>query len=62
MKSMKSDYDFERVDKKKIDKALADDYAIKHNGKAKKSKTDYDLVGQMPEKMQKRYFDIIKNK
>ena len=60
---MKSDYDFKRVDKKKIDKALADDYAIKHNGKAKKSKTDYDLVGQMPERMQKRYFDaVVKNK
>lgn len=91
---MKSDYDFERVGKKEIDKALVDDYTIKHNGKAKKSKNDcdfayadkkttlgnlsniyvnkhggkikkgkeYDLVGQMPEKMQKRYFDIIKNK
>ena len=59
---MKSDYDFKRVDKKKIDKALADDYDINHNGKAKKSKTDYDLVGQMPEKMQKRYFDAVKNK
>lgn len=57
---MKSDYDFERVDKKKIDKALADDYAIKHNGKAKKSKTDYDLVGQMPEKMRNSYFNIPK--
>ena len=59
---MKSDYDFKLVDKKEIDKALADDYVIKHNGKAKKSKTDYDLVSQMPEKMQKRYFDAIKNK
>lgn len=62
MKSMKSDYDFERVDKKEIDKALADDYVIKHNGKAKKSKTDYDLVGKMPEKMRNSYFDAIKNK
>lgn len=35
---MKSDYDFKRVDKKEIDKALADDYVTKHkhNGKAKK--------------------------
>ncbi len=96
MESMKSDYDFERVDKEKIDKALlTDTYVGKHNGNAKKSKADcdfvyadrktttagnlsniyvnrhggkikkgkeYDLVGQMPEKMQKRYFDAIKNK
>lgn len=59
---MKSDYDFKRVDRKEIDKALADTYTNKHTGKAKKSKTDYDLVGQMPEKMQKRYFDAVKNK
>lgn len=60
---MKSDYDFKRVDKKEIDKALTDAYTNKHTGKTKKSKTDYDLVGQMPKRMQKPYFDaMVKNK
>lgn len=56
---MKSDYNFERVDKKKIDKALADVYVNKRGEKIKKVKS-YDLVGQMPEKMRNSYFDAIK--
>ena len=52
---MKADYDFKHVDKKEISSLV--DTPPK---KIKKSKTDYDLVGQMPERMQKRYFDAIK--
>lgn len=55
---MKSDYDFKRVDAKKIGSLV--DTPPK---KIKKSKTDYDLVGQMPKRMQKPYFDaMVKNK
>lgn len=54
---MKSDYNFKRANKKEID-SLADTPPKK----IKKNKNDYDLVGQMPERMQKRYFDAIKNK
>lgn len=61
IKKSKLDCDFTYVDKKEIDKALTDDYISKRNEKAKKGK-EYDLVGQMPERMQKRYFDAIKNK
>ena len=57
---MKSDYNFKSADKKKIG-SLTNVYVNKHNGKIKKGK-EYDLVGQMPKRMQKRYFDAIKNK
>ena len=57
---MKSDYDFKPADKKKIS-SLKDAYVNKRGGKIKKGK-EYDLVGQMPKRMQKRYFDAIKNK
>ncbi len=56
---MKSDYDFKHVD---IRKRLIKHWQTLILEKQKKSKTDYDLVGQMPEKIQKRYFDTIKNK
>lgn len=61
IKKNKPDCDFTYVDKEEIDKVLTDDYINKHNEKAKKGK-EYDLIGQMPERMQKRYFDAIKNK
>lgn len=53
-------YGFKSANKKKISN-LTDVYINKHSGKIKKGK-EYDLVGQMPKRMQKRYFDAIKNK
>lgn len=49
---MDNKLNYKSVDKKKIDRLV--DVLPK---KIKKSKNDYDLVGRMPEKMQKRYFN-----
>lgn len=51
-------YGFKPTNKKKIGSLV--DTPPK---KITKSKTDYDLVGQMPKRMQKPYFDaMVKNK
>lgn len=50
----KADCDFAYVDKKTTTDNLTDTYVNKHDEKIKKGK-EYDLVGQMPKRIQKRY-------